>query len=230
MKKYVDILQDIAKMREVAKKAEPQIEALTDSYIKFSERSQRVEQRKRVESDITKANEALLDAKISVKLLTNNARIALLHEVLPVVVEEFSKFANKPYGEKTREKISKAIQAKTGCIVYISTGYGYGELNIYPASGSSEYNITCGLRDTNAKLLVDNRIQPFCADDLMMYYHSSAYIDDVTERVVELKALYRECCKKQRELEEMCRKYNEIATSDVKHIYADKYIYDDMNI
>ena len=67
---------------------------------------ERHEAHKALVDEWAEAQEKTNDLQLAVKLLKNNARVSLFHEVLPVLVEMLKKYNGKPYGEKTREKFA----------------------------------------------------------------------------------------------------------------------------
>ena len=145
-----------------------------------------------------------------------------------------AKYSGKPYGEKTRQKISDEVKEKTNCRFYISSRYGSHSFEVYPVDGfGNDYNISCGTEYTNGNkkpLLVDNKIQFVTFEEIALYYISREYVEDVPQRVEELKAIYKEAVAKQKDLESICSRYNSLAVGDLSHIYHDKRIYENMEI
>ena len=97
----------------------------------------------------------------------------------------------------------------------------------------NDYNITCGSKYTNGErkpLLIDNKIQLITFDELELYYISRAYVEDIPQRVEDIKAAYAEAVVKQEELKAACDRFNALAVGDISCIYSDKHIYPDMNI
>ena len=190
--------------------------------------------KKAVDSELVENAELIKNLKITVKLLKHNATVALYHEVLPVAVEVLNKYKGKPYGEKTRHKIADEVKAKTNCLVYIAQSYSSQSIGIWnTAVYGNDYNITCGIPYNNGEqkpLLVDNKIQPVSVDDITLWYMSNEYIEDVPQRVEDLKTVYREAVEKQKELAEICSRYNDMAVGNLPHIYQDKRIYENMDI
>ena len=207
MKKFIEILEEIKQTRK----------AITAT-----------------EKDMIKAATEKKDLQITLKILKNNARIALFNEVLPVALDVLKKYVDKPYGEKTRQKISDEVKAATNCRFYISSSWGDHSYEIYPVNEFGyEYNITCGTNYTDGRkkpLLIDNKIQLVSFDELALYYISREYVEDVPQRVEAIKAAYTEAVAKQEELKAACSRFNALAVGDIEHIYYDKYIYTDMTI
>ena len=234
MKKFIEILEEIKQTREAVKAAEAKEKALIDSYMELDNIKSRIEKKRAVEAEITENGETIKNCEIAIKILKNNAKIALFNEVLPVALEVLKKYNGKPYGDKTRQKISDEVQQKTNCRFYIGSRWGSHSFEVYPVGGfGNDYNISCGTKytDGNKKpLLIDNKIQLISFEEIALYYIAREYVENIPERVEELKAIYKEAVAKQKELETVCSRYNSLAVGDLAHIYHDKRIYENMEI
>lgn len=234
MKKFIDILEEIKQTRKAITAAEARENELVESYMKICDLRERHEARKAAENDMMKASEEKKNLQITIKILKNNAKIALFNEVLPVALEVLAKYSGKPYGEKTRQKISDEIKEKTNCRFYIGSRYGSDSFEVYPVDTfGNDYNISCGTDYTDGSkkpLLIDNKIQLVTFEEIALYYISREYVENVPQRVEELKAIYKEAVAKQKELESICSRYNSLAVGDLSHIYHDKRIYENMEI
>ena len=234
MKKFIDILEEIKQTRKAITAAEARENELVESYMKFCDLRERHEARKAAENDMMKASEEKKNLQITIKILNNNAKIALFNEVIPVALEVLKKYAGKPYGEKTKEKISDEIKEKTNCRFYITSRWDSYSFDIYPMDGfGNDYNITCGSKYTNGErkpLLIDNKIQLITFDELELYYISRAYVEDIPQRVKDIKAAYAEAVVKQEELKAACDRFNALAVGDIENICSDKHIYTNMDI
>ena len=234
MKKFIEILEEIKQTHEAAKAAEAKGEALVDSYMKIDDIKSRIEKKRAVEAQINENGEKIKNCKIAIKILKNNAKIALFNEVMPVALEVLKKYSGKPYGDKTRQKICDEVQQKTNCRFYIGSRWGSCSFDVYPMDGfGSDYNISCGTEYTDGSkkpLLIDNKIQLVSFDEIALYYITREYVENIRERIEELKAVYKEAVAKQKELETICNRYNSLAVGDLVHIYHDKRIYENMEI
>lgn len=234
MKKFIDILEEIKQTSGAIKVAEARESELINSYMEIGELRERHEARKAVENDMIKASEEKKDLQIALKILKSNARIALFNEVLPVALEVLAKYAGKPYGEKTKQKISDEVKEKTNCRFYISSSYGSHSFDVYPVDGfGNDYNITCGTEYTDGnkkQLLINNKIQTVSFEELALYYISREYVEDIPQRVEAIKAAHAEAVAKQEELRAACDRFNDLSVGDIKRLYYDKYIYTNMDI
>ena len=228
MEKFVNILAEIDKTREAIRTAEAKENKLIKSYTSLGDLKEKCEAIKATENDMIKVGERKQDLKITLRLLQHNAQIALFNEVMPVALEVLSKYNGKPYGTKTRQKISDEVKEKTNCRFYISSRYGFDEFDIYSSEVGNEYNITCGT-ENQKQILIDNKIQPVKFEEVQPYYIDREYITDIPQRVEALKNLYKEAVKKQEELRPICDKFNKLAVG-INHIYYDKHLYKKMEI
>lgn len=232
MKKFIEILDDIKQTSEAFRVAKANEKKLINSYIKLEDIKDRVVKKKEVGTDIATNSENIKNLDLTIKILKNNAKIALFYDVLPVALEVLAKYSGRPYGEKTRQKISDEIKEKTGCLFYIDSRYSSQSFEVYPVEcGGNDYNISCGTDYTDGDkkpLLINNKIQLVTFDELALYYISREYIEDVPQRVEELKAVYKRAVAAQKELKYICDCYNSLAVGDIQRIYYDKRIYENM--
>lgn len=234
MKKFIDILEEIKQTRKAITAAEARENELVESYMKICDLRERHEARKAAENDMIKASAEKKNLQITIKILKNNAKIALFNEVLPVALEVLAKYSGKPYGEKTRQKISDEIKEKTNCRFYIGSRYGSDSFEVYPVDTfGNDYNISCGTDYTDGSkkpLLIDNKIQLVTFDEIGLYYIAREYVADIPQRVEAIKAAHAEAVAKQEELKAACSRFNALAVGDINHIYYDKHIYTNMTI
>lgn len=234
MKTFNEIIREVNKTYQKIKEVEEKTKELQNTYLNIMDIKERHEKRKTVENELVRLEEKKKDLQITIKILNNNAKIALYSETLPVVLEVLAKYKNKPYGPKTEEKIRDEIKEKINCSFYISDRYNSQEYHIIPLEYScNTYNIECGpqyIDGKQKKLLDDNKIQALELSDITLYYTSKEYIDNIPKRIKELKRLYKKAYEKQQELEKICSEYNSLAVGNIKTIYKDKNIYPTMEI
>ena len=234
MKKFNEIQKDIEKTYKTIEENKENLDKLIDTYSSIKDIKEKVKQHKAVENEMCKLNEQIKDLTITIKILNSNAKIALFNEVMPQVLQVLAKYKGKPYGPKTEQKIKDEIKEKTKCGFYISKRYSSQEYHIFPLEfNGNTYDIECGTKFMDGKhknLLDDNKIQVPELNDLTLYYTSKEYIDNIPKRIKELKKLYKKAYEKQKELEKICSEYNSIAVGNIKNIYSDKHIYQNMDI
>ena len=234
MKKFNEIQKEIEKAYKTINENKNKLDELIDTYSSIKDIKEKVKQHKAIEKDMVKLNEEIKDLTITVKILNSNAKIALFNEVMPQALKVLEKYKNKPYGPKTEQKIKDEIKDKTGCGFYISSRYSSQEYHIFPLEfNCNTYDIECGTKCENGKqknLLDDNKIQVPELNDLTIYYASKEYIDNIPKRIKDLKRLYKKAVEKQKDLDAACSEFNSLAVGNIKHIYPDKHIYENMDI
>lgn len=234
MKKFTEIQKDIEKTYKTIEENKKKLDELIESYSSIKDIKEKVNQRKAVEKDMNKLNEKIKDLTITIKILNSNAKIALFNEVMPQALEVLAKYKNKPYGPKAEQKIKDEIKEKTNCSFYINERYNSQEYHIIPLEFSGNtYNIECGPKFENGeqkKLLINNKIQVVEFEELSLYYTSKEYIENIPQRIKQLKKLYKKAVEKQKELDTVCGEFNSLAVGNIKHIYSDKRIYENIGI
>lgn len=234
MEKINEIIKEVNQTQKKIKEVEEKTNDIRNTYLNIMDKKERYEKMKTVENDIVKLEEKKKDLQITIKILNSNAKIALYNEVMPQVLEVLAKYKNKPYGPKTEQKIRDEIKEKTNCSFFISQRYSSQEYHIIPLEFSHNYyNIECGTKFIDGKqknLLDDNKIQVPELNDLTIYYSSKEYIDNIPKRIKDLKRLYKKAYEKQQELDKLCSEYNSLTVGDIKNIYKDKNIYQNMEI
>lgn len=240
MKKYKDIIEEVKALNANIRTMEKEIMENTEKYksiVKGNTFKERLQEREKFKEQLDELNKKDISlslqiehGKIKVKLLQNNARIALFHEVVPVILEVLEKYNNKPYGEKTREKIRLEVREKTGCGFYIDDGLYRNSYTIYPLDTGNTYKIECGTKYNQEmkdfpKLLIDNKVQLYTMENLELYGITRTYYDDTENVIEELKALHKQAEQKKAELEHICSMFNNLAVTGIRDLNPRETIY-----
>lgn len=238
MKKFEQILEEIKNARANIKNAEAEIEKTSDDYMELIRsmslkerheyKTEHAEDIKKKDLKLAELSEKVQREKIRIKLLQNNAKITLFEEVMPVALEILSKYKNKPYGEKTRQKISDAVKERTNCAFYIYSKWSGHEYSIIPMNCGNEYNIDICTKyddDKRKPLLLENKIQLVEMNDLYVSCNRVFY-EDIEETINEIIRLHAEAKKKKEEFEVVCSQYNNLIPNGMENLHASKYIYD----
>lgn len=241
MKKFNEILEDIRSLSAEISALNQQIEAESDAYAKkyrgltLKEKIEEKREEEEVpdlEQKICDLNERLVNLKIKMLILRNNAKIALFHEVMPTALEVFRKYEGKPYGPKTEEKISNEILKLTGSQVYISAYYSNHLFHISP-EGYSGYGVDCGTKVRDGKeipILTGNRIAPVSMEDLELHYIPDRYMEDPDMAVREIRQLHGEAREKLREFREACNRFNEMTVEGMTRLTFPYYLPEIINV
>lgn len=233
MKKHTEILEDIKVVSEAIRNAEAEQKAEIDRWfalfdaptMKESMAKKKAISALESEEHMKKATEleaTIKNGKIKVALMRNNARIALFHEALPVVLEVLKKYEGKPFGEKTRGKVFTEIWEKTGYYVSISCD------SVCINNNNCWYDVKCEpkwLPEGKRKhLLVNNKVQCLQMEDFEVVGINKNYIEDLDSAVEEIKRLHKLALEKEQELIEICHKYNDLATDGISSLSYGRYL------
>lgn len=237
MMKFNEILEAIdklyAEVQEAKKQQETEIERYYATFdgLSFREKIEKRKENKESEEEhmkkIAVSQDAITDGTLKLKLLQNNAKIALFNEVMPIVLEVYAKYNGKPYGKKTEEKIRNEIREKTNCRVYMDAQ----SFSVYPLD-AIQYDFQCGTKYIDGEkkpLLVNNKIHVISMEDLELYYINRTYFDDLDKTVSDLKRLHAEAKKKQDELKEICDKFNKLTVEGIAGLNHTSYSIGDIN-
>lgn len=241
MKKFAAILDEITTTRAAIEEATATERKLTDALyldaatfrrLREANDPAELEQRRATEAELTQNADRLRDLKMQLYFLKHNAKIALYTEAVPVALEVLQKYKGKPYGEKTREKISDEVKSRTGCRFYISHRYSFGQYDFYPADvRGNDYNITVGpAGGLNLDLLQDNRIQLPALEDLRLWYIGDRYFDDIPGAICEAKAAYERAVKARAELEAACSAFKVYAVGGISSLNPRETIYNTLRV
>ena len=230
MKTFKEIMEDIKHTNKQLEESKATEKELTDKFMLKYDRAKRKETYKDHLTDLKKAEETTKNLSLTVKFLQNNARIALFNDVMPVLLGILSKYKGKPYGEKTREKISKELEERIGARAYIGTRYDTDEIRIYPSNSfGNTYTITVGTKP-NEHILIDNKIQILPIESFSIWYINKRYFEDIQAAIEEMETLYNKAYSMQKELDSVCSAFNKYAVEGISSIYCDKRIYERMII
>lgn len=227
MKKYTEVLAQIEKTTKEMKHANQETKNAIDSYTSiFENLSLKEKVKKRKEPEIIAIHEEYLktvekwgkieiDCKVKIALLKNNAKFALMNDVVNVVVDAFNKFSGKPYGEKTKEKISNEVKEKVNCGAYIYNNIIHVYIMNYVGR---EYDLEIGMKNYSNKFLINNKLQKFTRNDLKLYNGSSNYIENVDTEVKYIRDTQTKIIEKEQELKKMCEEYNKHTMNGINSI------------
>lgn len=224
MKKYNEIVAERNETYKELQLVKKESEKLHSSIVGTV--AERVEKLTTMREEITAADRKQKNLELTLLFQKNNAKIAAFNEFLPVVLEVWNKYSNKPYGEKTKQKIYTEIKERCDCSFYVHNGF-----NITPLTEqdrNTDYDFTCGTKyenGNNKPLLVDNKIQALDFADFELYYINRNYVADIPATIEQVRKLEAEAIAKQEELKKICDQFNSLAVDGIETIYCDKRIY-----
>lgn len=181
-----------------------------------------LDERREYAADAEKKEHA---ARMAYYISTDNAHRALIEELTATACEILNKYSGKPYGEKTREKISAEIEARTQYRAYIKTEYCRSTITFYPSAAYNSYanRLETGYyhaaENDPAPILIDNKIQPTepgnwkpCYCDL---YKDDGTPDEIAAAVIEA---YREAEAAYKAYQAAQSKYNALTPTAARRI------------
>ena len=179
MKKYNDIIEEI--------KAIPRLEDVFEREnrhkAEYAEANHDWEKMKEIAEKHDKEYKAEALRAARKKILDHNARIALLVEYFPIIIEVLNKYAGKRIGEKTKDKIREEINERTGVSVWIEDNYSRGKITIYHRNNYLVNNeITLYARKAESDFYriynEEGKLNTLSAD-MFDYDRTDKYIEDI---------------------------------------------------
>lgn len=231
MKSFNQLVNEVSLAWNEVDSLKKKAKSLTDQWVSEPDLLTRRDKHRKLEGEIIATETELLNWKLTAYMLKNNARIAIFHEAMPVLLDILAKYKGKPYGTKTRDKIAAELVERTGFRAYIGLKYSQTEINIYPMIGNSNaYSITVGLKMDSAtkeipRLLVDNKIQLQPLEAFEIWYIKREYIEDIPAAIAEMRSLHETAFKLRMELRNACSAFNRYAVDGIDQLDDYKPIY-----
>ena len=168
--------------------------------------------------------ERLQNLKIENAILKDNARRAYAADVLPAVFDILKKYDGKPYGEKTRDKMSAELKTAKNCAFYISRQYSRDELHLVPLDENgysdrmffryADFEFSTSWADGTPRLLNDNKINGKITPDALRLQNCGEYVENVPERVEQIKTAYAAALAAESAAKQAEKAYNALLPSE----------------
>lgn len=130
------------------------------------------------------------DLKMTLEVLKDNAAQAFFAENIETICNIWNKYAGKPHGEKTSDKIRKEMFSALGVRVWVGNKYDDASITCYFDSSSKapfrELEFCVSTNGEKVPALVDNKIQ-LLSPDIFRVYNCGAYVEDVTAHVKAIR-------------------------------------------
>lgn len=227
MKKFVEILADI----EAAKKRITDTAATEKTLGREimhevrktgteEERAAALEKYKATEARYIAEQEENTRLKVLIQVLRDNAAQAYFAENIGTICEIWNRYAGKPHGEKTAEKIRSEIYKAIGARCYIGNCYDTAEINLYFDCGARYpfRDLTfCPIWDgKNKPALIGNKVQPLAAD-AMKVYCCGEYVEDPEAHTAAIYAAHAAAKEAEIAFSEAVSKYNKLCRGTISH-------------
>lgn len=159
------------------------------------------------------------DLKMAIEILKDNAAQAFFAESIKTICTIWNKYAGKPHGEKTSDKIRKELFAALGVRVWVGNKYDDASITCYFDFGSKapfrdlEF---CAIRTNGEKVpaLVDNKIQPL-SPDIFRVYNCGAYVDDVPAHVLAIREAHEKAQEAETAFANAVSAYNSLTRGNI---------------
>lgn len=174
-----------------------------ETFREYVARHKSAEGQKQLER-IKQASDKETRAKIAQHFYRNNSRAAFVAEFLPTLENLLKKYAGKPYGDKTRDKIAQEFLTLTGARLYIQRERAAAH---FPAVGVDSIEFYARKDNAPALFLIDNKINPLKAGEIHAAYIAE-FCEDIPVAVENLIQKRAEIVNKAQELAKMCDDYN----------------------
>lgn len=128
------------------------------------------------------------DARMAVEILKDDAAQAFFIESIEIICTIWNKYAGKPHGEKTSDKIRKEMFSALGVRVWVGNKYDDASITCYfdLSSKAPFRELEFCTNGETVPALVDNKIQPL-SPDIFRVYNCGAYVEDVTAHVKAIR-------------------------------------------
>ena len=178
-------------------------------------------------TELQRLDTVITDCKLAKQLLQHNANVTVFNDLLPIAIDCAWKWDSKPYGEKTRTKISATVKEKTGCDFYITRRYDFSDTEIIMTyAGNAPFGISISVggmydreKKSRADFLPGNKLNCAAMEKLELWYEKAVFVDNISAWIIALKETRKAAVKAKQELERACKKYNAYAIGDIERIY-----------
>lgn len=224
MKKYVEILADIAAARadmiDTAKAEKEYTRAAmiaahkSGSDAEFDAAKTAYEAAEKKYAAECKHNE---DLQMAVEVLKDNARAAFFEENIETICNIWNKYQKKPLGEKTAEKIRKEMLAALGVRVWIGNKYDDACITCYFDAGAPFRSLEFCTKRPNGEAvpaLVGNKIRPL-NPDVFRVYNCGTYVEDVAAHVQAIREAHDEARKAETAFSAAVSAYNALTRGGI---------------
>lgn len=219
MKKYAEILKDIAAARAGMIDTAKTEKDFTRKAMLIARKSGTDAEFDAAEAAYKAAEERFVaeckhndDLQLTIEVLKDNAAQAFFAESIETICSIWTKYAGKPHGEKTAEKIREELFAALGVRVYVGNDYGDAKITCYFGAGAPFRSLEfCAVR-TNGETtpaLVGNKIQPLNSD-MFRVYNCGAYVDDVLAHVQAIREAHEKALEAESAFSEAVSVYNRL--------------------
>ena len=224
MKKYAEILKDIAAARAGMVDTAKIEKDLTRKAMLVARVSGTDAELNAAEAAYKAAGEKFAaecqqneDLEMTVEVLKDNAAHAFFNESIETICSIWTKYAGKPRGEKTADKIQKEMLNALGVRVWVGNDYGDAKITCYfdCESKAPFQKLEFGtINGEKIPALVDNKIQPLSANMFRVCY-CGAYVDDVSAHVQAIREAHTKALEAEAAFANAVSAYNNLTRGNI---------------
>lgn len=225
MKKYAEILEAITAARAAMVDPEKSEKEFARNAVKIAYKSGTDAELAAAEAAYKAAEEKYAaecrhneDLKIALEILKDNAANAFFAESIGTICTIWNKYAGKPHGEKTSEKIRKELFEALGVRVYITNKYDDAYITCYDLGRNAPFRQLefCAIRKAgeNVPALIDNKVQALTPDCFRLYC-CGGYVDDVPAQVAAIRAAHEKAREAEAAFSAAVSAYNSLTRGNI---------------
>ncbi len=167
------------------------------------------------------------------KIEHDNNRQLLFKTVMPHILDILKKYNGKPYGEKTKQKISNELKEKCNCALYLYNGY-HEDVTIVPLNdkGYTDYRYNYNDFKIYVKYPQRENLRPLGKDNKINaefeftdFYIADCpdYINDPAEHADNILASFKNLRERYDEFSRCISVFNNMLPSTVSHEYINGF-------
>lgn len=175
--------------------------------------------------DIEAAAAELAPLNIELKIRHDNLRRMIYDATSPAILDILKKWNGKPYGEKTKAKISDEMKTRFNCALYLSNQLG-GKIDLVPlnSEGYTNFNFKYDEFDIFTRynsdgqqihVLNNNRINGAITTEDIYLSSCPEIVPDPHARAAEILAEFAELKRKQEQFEREITQFNNLLPSSI---------------
>lgn len=161
------------------------------------------------------------DLKMTLEILKDNAAQAFFTESIETICTIWNKYAGKPHGEKTADKIRKELFAALGVRVYITNKYDDACITCYDLGRNAPFRqlefYASRKAGENAPALVGNKVQALNPDCFRLYC-CGGYVDNVPAQVAAIRAAHEKTREAEAAFSAAVSAYNSLTRGNIVRV------------
>lgn len=231
MKKYVEILAEIAATRASMIDTAKTERELARQEMLTAHKSGTNEEFAAAKAAYKAAEEKYIsecmrneDLKMILEILKDNAAQAFFAESITAICNIWNKYAGKPHGEKTADKIRNELFAALGVQIWIGNKYDDAWITCYFQYGSNApfnsiefYSIR--VNGERIPALIGNKIQPI-SPEMFRVYCCGGYVGNPEKQVQEIRKAHAKAIEAEKALQDAISEYNDLTRGNIARASA----------